>query len=193
MAKVLTPQQKAKIREAIFKKADSFGYSSCGRIDSGRFMDELVDSPEIGGVLKQYMTKERIRTYIKDSELNAYAKKKVNDALDAVVPTDTIEQVYGVIAMKIQSCTGKSNRVTVSRSSDGRIFVVCGGTVLKWETALRKALELIAKQPGLIVDGQPPSICLNLVSTTCDLTAADKNHITTALKAVRVQAVFLDI
>jgi hypothetical protein len=193
MAKVLKSQQKAKIRKAIFKKADSFGYSSSGRIDNGRFMDELVEDPEIGGVLKEYMTKERIRTYIKDSELNAYAKKKVNDALDAVIPTETIEQVYGMAAMIIQVCTGKSNRVTVSRSADGRIFVVSGGTVLKWETALRKALELIAKQPGLTIEGRTPSICLNLVSTTSDLTVADKNHITTALKAVRVRAVFLDI
>lgn len=124
MAKVLTKQQKTKIREGIFKKADSFGYSSNGRVDNGRFMDELVEDSEIGGVLKQYMTKERVRTYIKDSELNAYAKKKVNDALDGIAPTETIEQVYGVTAMIIQSCTGKNVRVSVSRSVDGRIFVV---------------------------------------------------------------------
>jgi hypothetical protein len=193
MAKVLTSQQKAKIREAIFKKADSFGYSSSGRIDSGRFMDELVEDPKIGGVLKEYMNKERIRTYIKDSALNAYSKKKINDMFDFVTPTETIEQVYGVTGMIIQACTGKNSRVNILRSVDGRIFVVSGGTVLKWETALRKALELIAKQPRLIVEGLTPSICLNLVSISSDLTIADKNHISNALKAVGVQAVFIDV
>lgn len=191
MAKV-TFQQNKKIREAIFKKADSFGYSSSGRIDSGRFMDNLVEDPEIGGVLKQYMDKERVRTYIKDSVLNAYAKQKIKDAFDAVDPTETIEKVYDVKALKIQTGTGKSNKVTVLRSADGHIFVVSGGTVLYWENALRKALELVAKQPGLTIEGRTPSICLTLASKTNSLTIADKNHITTALKAVRVQAVFLD-
>ncbi|MCL2568797.1 MAG: hypothetical protein FWE12_05100 [Oscillospiraceae bacterium] len=191
MAKV-TSQQNKKIREATFKKADSFGYSSSGRIDSGRFMDDLVEDPEIGGVLKQYMDKERVRTYIKDSVLNAYAKKKIKDAFDAVDPTETIEKVYGVKALKIQTGTRKSNKVTVSRAADGHIFVVSGGTVLYWENALRKALELVAKQPGLIIEGRTPSICLTLVSKTNSLTIADTNHITTALKAVGVQAVFLD-
>ena len=190
MAKVLTSQQKVRIRQAIFKKADTFGYSSSGRIDSGRFMDELVDDAEIGGVLKQYMSKERVRTYIKDSELNAYAKKIINDALDTIDQTETIRQIYGIESSIIQQCTGKDARVSVSRSTDGRIFVVSGGTVLKWETALRKALELIAKETGLTIDGKTPSICLHLVSTNNSLTVADKKHITTALSAIGVQAIF---
>lgn len=190
MAKVLTSQQKGRIRQAIFKKADTFGYSSSGRIDSGRFMDELVDDPEIGGVLKQYMSKERVRTYIKDSELNAYAKKIINDALDTIDQTETIRQIYGIESSVIQQCTGKDARVAVSRAIDGRIFVVSGGTVLKWETALRKALELIAKETGLTIDGKTPLICLHLVSTNNGLTVADKKHITTALSAIGVRAIF---
>lgn len=192
MSKMLTSGQKVKIRDAIFKKADAFGYSSSGRTDSGRFMDELVEDPEIGGVLKEYMTKERVRTYIKDSELNAYAKKKVNDALDSITPAETIMRTYCTETSIIQSCAGKNSRLTVSRSEDGRIFVVSGGTVIKWETALRKALELIAKQQGLTVEGQAPLICLNLVSTTNELTVADKNHINIALEAIGVKAVIVD-
>jgi hypothetical protein len=192
MAKVLTKQQKANVRRAIFEKADEFGYSSSGRIESSRFMDDLVENPEIGGVLKEYMSKERIRTYIKDSELNAYAKKIINDALEAVDPTATIQHIYESDSSVIQQCTGKDARVSISRAQDGRIFVVSGGTVLKWETALRKALEIIAKKPGLTIEGATPSICLPLVAASDSLTAADKQHIVTALDAVGVKVTFVE-
>ena len=191
MAKVLSAQQAKRVRNAIFKKADEFGYSSNGRIDNGRFMDELVDDPEIGGILKEYYPKERIRTYIKDSVLNAYAKKIINVALDGTSPTETIQQIYDIPSAVIMQCKGKNARVSVSRSEDGRIFVVSGGTVKYWETALKKALELIASKPGLTIDGKTPAICLRLaVPANNSLTVADKNHITTALGAVGVQAIF---
>jgi hypothetical protein len=161
MAKVLTSQQKLKIKKAIYKKADDFGYASSGRSDSGRFMDELVDDPEVGAILKEYMSKERIRTYIKDGVLNAYAKGLVKKVLATAFPTDTIQQVYGVQSSVIQKCTGKEASLSVSRAVDGRIIVVSGGTVLKWETALRKALELVARQQGLTVNGNKPKICFH--------------------------------
>ena len=70
------------------------------------------------------------------------------------------------------------------------IFGVSGGTVLKWETALRKALDIIAQKPTLIIDGKTPAICISLVDTNNSLTEADKNHISTALTAVKVQVAF---
>jgi len=190
MTKMLTPEQKTKIRRAIFEKADAFGYASCSRNNSGRFMDELVEDPEVGGILNQYMTKERIRTYIKDSVLNAYTKELTKKVLDTTSPTDTIQQVYNVQSDIIQKCSGKDAFVSVSRSNDGCIFVVSSGTVLKWETALRKSLELIARQPGLTVNNKTPSICLRLAANQ-DLTDGDKKHITDALAAIGVQACFV--
>jgi len=153
-------------------------------------LDSLVEDAEIGGVLREYLAKEKVRTYIKDGILNAYAKKFTKNVLDEVSPTDTIQQIYGVSSSVIQQGTGKDARVSVSRSDDGAIFVVSGGTVLKWETALRKALELIARVPGLTIDGKTPTICLHLVPTNNGLTVADKKHITTALAAVGVQTIF---
>jgi len=190
MAKVLTPQQTVKIKEAIYEKADAFGYASSGRNDSGRFMDELVEDPCVGGVLKQYMSKERVRTYIKDGVLNAYKKELTRKALETTTPTDTIQQVFGVQSSVIQKCSGKNVTVSVSRDINGRIIVVSGGTALKWETALRKALEIIARQPGLTINSIKPSICLHLVTASHDLTEGDKKHITDALSAIAVKAIF---
>lgn len=190
MATVLPKKKAALVKTRTHTKADEFSYMTCNRKESSQFLDSLVEDPEIGGVLCEYLAKEKVRTYIKDGVLNAYSKQFTKNALAEVSPTDTIHQIYGVPSSVIQQCTGKDARVSVSRSNDGRIFVVSGGTVLKWETALRKALELIAREAGLSVDGKTPEICLHLVATNNSLTVADKKHITIALGAVGVEVIF---
>lgn len=190
MPKKLPSKKKKQIETLIYARADDVGYRTLSRPESSQFLDSLVEDAAIGGVLREYYPKENVRTYIKDGILNAYMKRFTKDALDEVSPTDTIQQIYGVSSSVIQQCTGKDARVSVSRSDDGRIFVVSGGTVLKWETALRKALELIARESGLSVGGKTPEICLHLVATNNSLTMADKKHITTALGAVGVEAIF---
>jgi hypothetical protein len=80
--------------------------------------------------------------------------------------------------------------VSISRSEDGGIFVISDGTVLKWETALRKALEIIAREPSLIVNGKTPSICLLLAVINQDITEGEKKHIIAALDAMSVKARF---
>lgn len=190
MAKKLPNKKTAQVKAFVYSRADDFGYSTRNRTENNQFLDSLVEETEIGGVLREYMPKENVRTYIKDAILNAYAKQVTRNALEGVSPTDTIQQIYGIESSIIQQCTGKDARVSVSRSDDGRIFVVSGGTVLKWETALRKALQLIAREPGLTINGQTPTICLHLVATSNSLTIADKKHITTALATVGVQAIF---
>ena len=190
MAKVLTPDKKTAVKKAIYKKADEFNYASRSRSDCGRFMDDLVTDDEVSGVLKNYMAKEKIRTYIKDGVLNAYTKELTKKALKAASPTDTIKQFYNVESSVIQKGKGKDVGLTVSRSVNGRIFVISSGTVLKWETALRKALELIAKEKGLTVNDNTPSVCLHLAVIGQDLTDADKQHINTALAAISVKARF---
>ena len=192
MANRLPSKKRREIFDAIYKKADAFGYMECGRIDSGRFMDELVEDPEIGGKLADYMQKERIRTYIKDTVLNRYTKKKKEEALALLTPEKTIKEVYGVDAAFIDKIALKGNRLDILRSEDGCIFVVSNGTALKWETALRKALETIANKPNLTVDNKAPFVCLKLSVPGQMLTDADKKLIRDALGAVSVKAVFCE-
>ena len=98
MPKLPADKQK-RIRALIFGKADQFGYATSGRIENGRFLDQLVNDPEIGGVLKEYMEKERVRTYIKDAVLNAYTKRLTRNALTQSTPESIIHAVYNVEAM----------------------------------------------------------------------------------------------
>lgn len=190
MANTLPKNVQRKIKKAVFKKADEFGYRECSRIESGRFLDQLVDDPEVGHVLIEYMAKERVRTYIKDGVLNAYAKSLTQKALASSTPEKTIHDIFGETAAIIQEGKGKQNGLYVLRAESGSIYVLSSGTVLKWETALRKALDIIANEPNLTISNKAPSICLRLSISGQSLTEADKIHIIAALGAVGVNAVF---
>lgn len=168
----------------MFNKADAQVYGARTRADNSAFLDALVEAPEVGGILKDYIAKENIRTYIKDAILNAYAKKRKRELLAEKTAADTVKTIFEVEAEDIY----KEQGVTVCRSEDGRIFVVSEGTLLKWETALRKALELIARKQSLILNGVTPSICLQLADISASITDGDKKHITTALAAISVKA-----
>ena len=193
MAKNSMPKKvRDKIFAIVYKKADDFGYMECDRVQSGQFMDLLVDDPDVGLILIEYMPKERVRTYIKDTILNRYTKLVNHRALAAVTPEDTIKEVYGEEAAIIDDVTSKGNVLSILRSETGNIYVVSNGTVLKWETALRKALEIIASKPTLSVEDKSPSVCLKLSTPTQSLTDADKKLIQSALGAVGVKAVFCD-
>lgn len=190
MANSLPKPVQAKIKKVVFKKADEFGYMECGRIESGRFLDMLVDDVEVGKVIIEYMPKERVRTYIKDGVLNAYTKAATKKALAASTPENVIKNVFNETASIIQAGKGNQSGLFVLRAESGRIYVVSGGTVLKWETALRKALDKIANSPNLTINGKVPSICLKLSLSGQSLTEADKTHISTAVGAVGVKVVF---
>ena len=190
MANALPKKIQEQIKKVVFEKADEFGYMECGRIESGIFLDMLVENEEVGKVISEYMPKERVRTYIKDGILNAYTKAITKKALASSTPEKTIQEIYSEEALIIHEGKGKQSGLFVLRSSSGKIYVVSGGTVLKWETALRKALDIIASKPNLVIDGCAPSICLKLSTAGQSLTDADKSHIITALGAVGVKAAF---
>lgn len=190
MANNLPKDIQAKLKREIYKRADEFNYIEAGRVESGQFIDQLVDDPKIGKVIAEYRPKERVRTYIKDGVLNAYTKEVTKKALATSSPENVIKCVFHESAEIIQKCKGKQSGLFVLRAESGNIYVVSGGTVLKWETALRKALDIIANEPKLTIDGKAPSICLKLSLSGQSLTEADKTHITTAVGAVNVKAVF---
>lgn len=187
MARILPSDVEQRIKACIFEKADTFGYASRTRSDNSAFMDELVEDPEIGGVLREYYPGERVRTYIKDAVLNAYTKKKNNQILKAQNLDSILTCMYNEVIETIQKV---STDTTLLKSRNGNLYVVGKGTILKWETALRRALDTIANCPNLILDGKYPKICLVLAVINGDITEADKRHIISALDAIGVRVYF---
>jgi len=186
MASKLPKDKSEKIRKLVFLKADEHGLLISGRVENGKFIDSLVDDPEVGGVLSEYMEKEKVRTYIKDGILNAYTKSKKNEILKGNSPINTIQSIYS----KHTNIIHKEHDISVCLSDDDEVYVVSSGTYLKWETALRKALELIASKPNLIKKDKTPIICLQIVLINLGITDGDKKLITDALKTIDVSVMF---
>lgn len=194
MARInLPPEVRDGIFQEVYARADQFGYMKCDRFQSGQFMDHLVNDLDIGVRLENYMPKERVRTYIKDTILNHYTKHVNSQALASIPPEKAIEETFGEKAAVIDTIPSKGCDLSILRSFDTKkIFVVSSGTTLKWETALRKALEIIASKPNLTINNQVPSICLRLSAANLTLTEADKRAIQAALGAVGVKALFCE-
>jgi len=186
MANLVPKEKAAQIKKIVYAKADSHGLINKSRNENGQFMTALVEDPDVGGVLSQYLEKEKIRTYIKDGILNAYTKCRKKEILKRNSPIDTVQKLYSTNVNIIQA----DNDVSVCRSNDGKIFIVSSGTFLKWETALRKALELIARESRL-VNNKTPEICLQIAVLNLGITDGDKKLITDALKAIGVKARFI--
>lgn len=110
--------------------------------------------------------------------------------LSSKTPEQTIEEEYGEAADVIQKIKGSAYDCHVLRSECGNIYIVSEGTFLKWETALRKGLEVIANEPNLTIEDRVPSLCLKLSLAGQALTEADKKLIRTALAAAGVKATF---
>ena len=135
------------------------------------------------------MLKAELKTYIKDAILNRYAKDKTAAAL-AASASQLIRREFGQDSDVIES--KKNSRISLHKLANGELLIVAGGTLLKWETALRKVLEYIAKAPGLPPQKEPLRVLLNLATNGRCLTESDKSHIKKALCFVDVRVSFAE-
>lgn len=195
MTRINLPKETFKeILHEVYAKADKFGYAKCDRVQSGQFMDSLVTDSNVGLRLEEFMPKEKVRTYIKDTILNRYTKQANIKALDLITSEETIIECFNEDAKVIDNVVSKGNVLSILRASaTSHIFVVSSGTTLKWETALRRALELIASKPNLTINGKVPFICLKLSCANGTLTDADKMAIQFSLGVVGVKALFCEL
>lgn len=177
--------KRERIFELVYDRADAFGYCTRNRPDNSMFMNSLVNDPEIGGVLSQYMPTGEVRTYVKDTILNKYAKDLVKRKMAAIEPIPVFQIVYGIDTHFV----GKTGQITVCRANNNDIYVLSAGTYLKWETALRKALEYITSKE--LVKDHGVHICLGLVVTNDDITSGDKKAIEDELSIVNARAFFI--
>jgi hypothetical protein len=179
-----------KVKQAVYRKADEFAYMHKSRVENSVFMANLVKDPEVGGVLAQYLEKADIKTYVKDAVLNRYTKDKKKKVLPSksagLLPM--VKKLYHQEAFPIES----SNPVFLFRLENNNILLIAQGTLTKWETALRKALEFIERAPGLPPEKEALHIVLNIATLGKPMTAADREHLTKTLTYVDVRIHFAD-
>lgn len=174
----------AKVRKQIFAILDERHYLSQSRKENGELMQELVSAPEIGGVLGEYIPKSAIKTYIKDAIINAYSKQE-NAKLFSI---EAIEQRLSTKEGKTVLCVdGKSgDKVFLFRTENGDLIVASIGTIAKWETALRKALEYIDRAKNLPPKNQSLSIYLLISALGKQLPQSDVEHIKRSLSLLNI-------
>ncbi len=190
MPRILPNDVMLDVRRTIYEKADEVDYMHKSRQENGDFMDKLVRDNRVGGILSQYLPKERIRTYIKDGVLRVYTKEKRENALPAkskdIIPI--VEELYGQGICEIDN----SNDLFLFKLDDGNLLLMATGTLLKWETALRKALEFISKAPGLPPAEAKLHILLIIAVLNCPTTAPDRKHLISALDYIGVKLHFIE-
>lgn len=185
MASMVPKHIASDIKKKTFAILDERNYLGQSRKENGKLMAELVSMSEIGGVLSEYMAKSAIKTYIKDAIINAYSKAAYAKSLSVGVIEEKISQHEGV---KVNWVEGKcSDKLLFLRAENGDLFVAGIGTVTKWETSLRKALEFIEKAPNL-----PPSDCklkiyLILSSLEKSIPQSELDHIVKSLDFIGVK------
>ncbi len=172
------------IREKIYKRLDEVNYLAQGRIENGKFMEQLVHDHEIGERIAQYYGKGRVKTYIKDGVINRYSKEKTRP------PSDLCLTVGEVIGEKVSRVDELGERgISLYRGVSGLLVVASCGRLLKWETALRKLLEYLGRNIDRLeskVDSRP-ALILVLMTGGKKIASSDKQLLERSLDAIRVK------
>lgn len=90
----------------LWAMADAAGWDTLNPTSKAVLYQRWTDDPEIGGVLVHYMSRARVRVYLKDTLLKNYTRSRLADekrplrALGLGSPTasrETFEKPYGVL------------------------------------------------------------------------------------------------
>ncbi|MFK7759630.1 MAG: hypothetical protein AB8C13_06760 [Phycisphaerales bacterium] len=180
MSKKLPSEIAETIRELVYQEADLHGYISKSREKNSVFISELAANRKIGGVLSEYIKQPKIRTYIKDAILNKYTKELAKNAR----PQNYSEIIFSTLGINVDhiDCC-KNSGIDLYKSPPSTFVVVSNGSVIKWETSLRKALLYIPEKPFASTEQKNTiHILLTLYAKNRRVSELDKQQIVNALK-----------
>lgn len=179
MSKKVPDDVAKEIKESVFREADRVNYLARSRTYNGTFLAQLVSMSNVGGRLCQYMKKAEVRTYIKDAILNRYSKDKTMEERPENLEQIIFEKI-GFDSNYVEE--EPRNQITLFKSPENSCYVVVAdGTVLKWETALRKALLFVASKPFSDKQDITVKIILTLFARHRKVTPSDLRHLQKAL------------
>ena len=122
--------------------------------------------------------------------MQAKDKTAAELSTDAVI---LIKKIYGQDSVLIEGEQGaKDSRLSLHRLANGEFLIVSSGTWLKWETALRKALEFIARAPGLPPASTNLNVLIILAPGGRTLTGGDKKLLNDALSFIGVKVAIMN-
>lgn len=178
-AKIPSKTQKL-IRQRVYAAADKANYLKSSRTDNAILLENLCADPEVGGLVAQFVSKEKVRTYIKDAVLNRYAKE--HKATERPPQEDQIKFCAERFQVTNFSVLEENKDTLVLKSPSAPIYViVVEGTMIKWESALRKGLVYVAGHPLGQNNNNTIHIVLSLFMGGGAMTPSDKKLLQSAL------------
>lgn len=171
--------------EVVYKMADEHKYLAKGRVENGTFMNQLVKHPQVGEQLAEYMAKGHIKTYIKDTILNRYAKVRRSLPQDV---DEILSQHYPTKIHEIEYV--QADHLSLHRTNQNKYLVVARVNYLKWETAIRKIALYVASKS----DSQLNELDLDLVTIIfeqgCPVNTADRDLVSRGLKLLGIKTIW---
>lgn len=178
------------VRRAVFavayEEADNANYLSSNRVQNKRLIMKLVKMNTVGKVLLDYIPQESLQKYIKDTILNRYSKdrlKQQSPSIDEVVAW--CRTTVGDDGL-VQTVKDAKRNVVLLRNTSGSHYVVVAldGTVIKWETSLRNALEFVVGKPFVNKPDVRIDMVLSLFARNAPVGPAKKQMLAEALSRI---------
>ena len=154
-----------KLVEVVYKEADRVGYLTFTKPQSATFMETLVEMPNVGGVLLQYMERAGVKTYIKDSILHDYTDKKKAGQIPSVgVLLEWCREHLSLSDLAIVENVDKPwTKIMLFVSLSAKQYVlIADGSYKLWGTAVQKALTYRADKPFAEKEGYTTKLVLSL-------------------------------
>lgn len=177
----------------VYVKADEHRYLEKSRPENAQFMENLRLDPVVGGRLESYMEPPKVKTYIKDTILNKYAKDR------KVLPRSVEEVLYPLYGESAEIDYRQQDHVSLHRiGNDGRLVAVSRTSDLKWETGLRKLVQYVAALPDpnavtpslFPVNMEHPDLVLIIFEYGSPINDSDKRLTEKGLKLANVQCLW---
>ena len=180
MAKVLPTRVKQQVETRGFDLLNEWQYLNRTRVENSQFMDQLVDHPEIGKKLSEFLDRAGVRKYIKDVIVNKYAKLKRK------MPRDLGAELESWLGEPVHEIEWVNrDKLSLHRSESGTYLITARTTFIKWETGLRKILLYCADKPNLHSKHDVQK-CLAIFEHGATVNQADKNHLQKALDSIGI-------
>lgn len=171
--------------ETVYKMADEHKYIARGRVENGVFMNQLVKHPMVGEKLAEYMPKGHIKTYIKDTILNRYAKvkKSLPQDISEMLSTEYPTQIYEIEYIH-------SDHLSFHRTDQNKYLVVARVNYLKWETAIRKIALYVASKTDEQIANRDLELVTIIFEQGCPVNSADRELVSKGLDLLGIKTIW---
>lgn len=126
---IVPPTVKERILGKVTELAEAHGYLRQKRPANGRFIEDLVANPEVGGKLVEYLDRSRLKSYVKDALLKEYAESKRSARADPLK----------IVPQKIKGAVSIERKRDIYKFSLSGVWIVATCCSFKrWEIGVKK-------------------------------------------------------